>query len=55
MLHDPDSEKRQRCSFRLSNGENYFLWRFIRGSVMSPSTRGETILVFFIMLGIDID
>ena len=55
MLHDPDSEKRQRCTFPLSNGEIYFLWWFIRGSVMSPSTREETFLVFFSMLGLDID
>ena len=55
MLHDPDSEKRQRCTFPLSNGENYFLWGFIRGSVMLPSAREETFLVFFIMLGLDID
>jgi hypothetical protein len=55
MLPDPDSEKRQRSTFPLSNGEIYFLWWFIRGSVMSPSTREETFLVFFSMLGLDID
>jgi hypothetical protein len=34
-----DPEKRQRCTLPLSNGEINFLWWFIQGSIMSPSTR----------------